>query len=164
MQTTGRILRFISFSALGWLLWWLLSGRLTFLSLATGLLCATFAVYIGGRMAALDGERHPFRLNRQLLFGCAWLTVEIVKSNLNVARQILAPRLNISPNTVRIDYSPRTDLGRTILANAITLTPGTVTLDVSEQSMEVHVLTMAAAQSLQHGGIEQRLPDIGTTQ
>lgn len=63
----------------------------------------------------------------------------IVKANIDVARIVIRPRLNIKPGIIAIPLDVRSEVGITVLANLITLTPGTVTLDVSSDRRTIYV-------------------------
>lgn len=63
----------------------------------------------------------------------------IVKSNIDVARIVIRPRLNIRPGIIAIPLDVKSEAGITLLANLITLTPGTVTLDVSSDRRTIYV-------------------------
>jgi multicomponent Na+:H+ antiporter subunit E len=63
------------------------------------------------------------------------LSVEIVKSNIDVASRVLRPTLPIAPKIIEVPLRVDSDLAITIIANSITLTPGTLTMDyVPEQN------------------------------
>lgn len=68
--------------------------------------------------------------------------VSVIKANLDVARVVLSPRLNIRPGIVAIPLDVKSDLGITLLANLITLTPGTVTLDVATDRKTLYIHTI----------------------
>ena len=142
-------------------LWWLLSGRTDPLSLSLGLGSALFSVYLARRMLRLDGEAHPFLVDRRLLRFWGWLVGAIVRANLDVVRRVLARPPNISPTWVRLSTADKTDVGMATLANAITLTPGTVSLDVEEGAIAVHALSREAVEYLQSGDMERRARDPG---
>ncbi len=65
--------------------------------------------------------------------------IEIVKSNISVARTVLSPRMNLRPGIVAIPLDLKSDEGITTLANLITLTPGTVSLDVSSDRKTLYI-------------------------
>ncbi|MCB1878143.1 MAG: Na+/H+ antiporter subunit E, partial [Chromatiales bacterium] len=50
--------------------------------------------------------------------------VELVKANLNVARLVFSPKVDIHPGIVEIKTKLKSRTGRLVLANSITLTPG----------------------------------------
>jgi multicomponent Na+:H+ antiporter subunit E len=86
----------------------------------------------------------PFNFNLLYIFKfirfSLVLLVEIVKSNIEVAKIILAPKLKIKPKFIRIDNPLKSDLNRVIYGNAITLTPGTITVELEENYIIVHAL------------------------
>ena len=142
-------------------LWWMLSGRLDFLTLSLGLVSAVFSVFLSRRMRHFDGESHPFVLGRWLIRYWIWLTGAIIKANLEVSREVFARPLRISPTWVRLRTQHKSDVGMATLANSITLTPGTISLDVEAGAISVHALTEAAAEYLQTGDIDHRVGDAG---
>ena len=105
-------------------LWFLLSGSYVALLLALGFASSVFVVAIALRMHIVDRETHPIHLHSAIVFYWIWLTWEIVKANIDVARRVLDPRLPMSPNLLRVKATQKTDLGRVSYANSITLTPG----------------------------------------
>lgn len=87
-----------------------------------------------------------WRLFTFLVFGL-W---SIIKSNIDVAKIVLSPKLNIRPGIVAIPLDVQSDGGITTLANLITLTPGTVTLDVSsdKKTIYIHVINVDDPEAL----------------
>ncbi len=143
-----------------WLLW---SGFWPGVSAGGGLLttlglvsCAG-SVWLVRRMGLLDGESSPLSVTPRAQFYALWLLPEIVKSNIEVARCILSPRLPIRPRVVRVRVGQQTDLGRVIHANSITLVPGTVTIDIEDDEFTVHALTDAASAGLRTGEMDRRV-------
>jgi len=63
---------------------------------------------------------------------------ELVKSNLDVARRVVSPTLEITPGIVEVKTKLKHPTYRLILANSITLTPGTLTVDLIEDSLFIH--------------------------
>jgi multicomponent Na+:H+ antiporter subunit E len=92
------------------------------------------------RMAVLDAETSAFHRFGSLLAYWAWLSGEIIKANVAVARAVLSIDLDLSPKVFRVSAGQRTDFGRTVFANSITLTPGTVTVDLDGGEFIVHAL------------------------
>jgi multicomponent Na+:H+ antiporter subunit E len=139
-------------------LWLLLSGYFQVLLICFGILSCALVAWLGARMDRTDGEHH-FGLVRPLAtiryFG--WLTLEVIKSNLDVSRRILSPRLPISPTVIRVPASQRTEIGRVMFANSITLTPGTVSIDVQAGEIEVHALSREGADALLEGEMNRRV-------
>ena len=150
----GRTISLFAVMMAVWLLW---SGQYSWLLVGFGLLSCLLVAVIARRMRILDFEGHPVHLARRLPAYCLWLLWAIVRSNLDVARRILHPRLPVSPRIVRVKASQRTDLGKVVFANSITLTPGTLTLEVEGEEIEVHALTRESAADLESGEMDRRV-------
>lgn len=92
---------------------------------------------------------YPTRVWKLLSFA-TFATWSILKANVDVARIVLRPRLNISPGIIAIPLEVRSETGITVLANLITLTPGTVTMDVSanRDTLYVHCIDIQDADAL----------------
>jgi len=137
-----------------WLLW---SGHYTALLVGLGTLSCLFVAYLARRMYLADPEGHPVHLLGRGLVFSPWLIWAVIKSNLEVARLILRPHLEVSPRIVRVRATQSTDLGRAVYANSITLTPGTVTVDIEGDILTVHALTEAAEADLLSGEMDRRV-------
>ncbi len=64
--------------------------------------------------------------------------IDLIKSNLDVARRVLTPSLPIKPGIVEVKTTLKSEFGRMLLANSITLTPGTLTVEVIGDSFFIH--------------------------
>ena len=128
--------------------------------LTLGVLSTLFVVFLATRADLIDRETQPILLKPSVLFYWFWLGREIIKSNIDVARRILNPRLPISPNIFTVRAGQKTELGRVTYANSITLVPGTVTVDVDEDVFTVHALTQSAATDLKRGEMNRRVCNV----
>lgn len=149
----------ISLALVAYGLWLLLSGHYVPLLFGLGALSALLVVTIALRMDVLDHEGHPIHLTPKALVYWPWLLWLIVKSNIDVARRIVSPRMPISPTIIRLKASQKTELGKVIYANSITLTPGTVSINVENNQIKVHALTKEAAAALRRGDMDRRVTD-----
>ena len=109
--------------------------------LGFGALSVVVTVWLTAHMGLLDQEGVPTRIFPGILPYMVWLTVEIGKANVLVAREVLRPKLRLSPKLIRVPAYQASDTGRTIFGNSVTLTPGTVTVDVDRDSLVIHALT-----------------------
>ncbi|MDO8287633.1 MAG: Na+/H+ antiporter subunit E [Parvibaculum sp.] len=132
--------------------WLALSGHYTPFLLGMGVLSTGLCVYVASRMGLIDAESVPTQLRFSLLFYWAWLLIEIIKSNYQVARIILSPRINLGQQLVLVPTAQTTDMGRVIFANSITLTPGTVTVEIAGQALLVHAMTADFVPSMEDMG------------
>ncbi len=137
--------------------WVLLSGHYTPLLLGLGLASVVFVVAIALRMDVVDHEGHPVHLTTRFLGYWIWLSVEIVKANIDVARRIWSPSLPIDPVMIRLRTSQPTELGQVIYANSITLTPGTVSVRLKGDEVLVHAVAGDMAEDLAGGEMDRRV-------
>ena len=157
---SNALRRTLSLFVLLFLTWLLLSGIYTGLLLGFGVLSCLLVIAICRRMKIVDPEGHPIHLIPGLLRYMPWFLWAIVKSNLDVVRRIVHPRLPLSPCVIRVEASQKTHLGQVIYANSITLTPGTVSVETDEGTIDVHALTREAAQDVRSGVMDARVTDM----
>ena len=135
----------ISFTCL-FLIWILLSGCFKSNLVILGLLSCTLVTILSVAYKVYSPYQHRLAINLRLPFYLPWLLLEIIKSNLHVARCILTN--NIQPQTLRIKPKQKTDAGLAVHANSITLTPGTISVDYSSEQLLVHALTHHTAEGV----------------
>ncbi len=155
----------LSFAALLYILWILLSGHFTPLLLGLGVVSVVLTVYIATRMNVIDHESYPIQLSSKLPAFFVYIIFEIVLANIEVVKRILRfGDTNISPQLFEVPVPQKTDLARAIYANAITLTPGTVSVDLDDDKLIVHALTKEGAEALLSGKMAEMIPDQGEDQ
>ena len=128
------------------------------LGCSLGAASLVFVLALSRRMGIVDEEGAPLSLSvPRLLAYVPWLTLEIVKSNVDVARRILSPGPPpIAPRIIRVKARPRTEVAQVIFANSITLTPGTVSIDVDGGEVLVHALHADAAEGVLEGTMNRK--------
>jgi multicomponent K+:H+ antiporter subunit E len=124
------------------LLWLLLNQSLSPAHLVLGTCLA-----VGGGLILTALEPSPARLRRPIaLVLLGWLVlVDIVRSNIAVARIILGPRLpTTTSGFVEIPLQLRAPHGLAALAIIITATPGTIWVSYDSQTgvLTIHVLDL----------------------
>ena len=151
------MLHAISLGAALTVLWMLLSGMFEPLLLGLGVVSVLLTVWIAHRMDVVDHEGHPIHLGIRAPTYFLWLALEIVKSNWDVAKIILSPKMNIQPQIFKTKGLQQSDVGLTTYANSITLTPGTVTITMEDDGLfEVHALTDAAREGVETNEMNRR--------
>jgi multicomponent Na+:H+ antiporter subunit E len=121
------------------LIWVALTGAFTFVNFGFGFFLSFFlmwAINIGG-----DDNHYFTRVPKVIMFILYFLK-ELVKANLEVAYEVITPRLTVKPGIVKVPLDAKTDFEITLLANLITLTPGTLSLDVSDDKKVLYVHSM----------------------
>ncbi|MCP4895520.1 MAG: Na+/H+ antiporter subunit E [bacterium] len=138
-------------------LWLLSSGHYTPLIISFGVASCAGVSVLAWRMGIADREGMPVHLLGRALTYIPWITWEVLKANIDVARRILSPKLDISPRIFEVKTSQKTDLGRVLYANSITLTPGTVSIRVHGDRITVHAIAGDVADGLLEGGMDSRV-------
>ena len=140
-----------------WLLW---SGHFdNYFILLLGELSVLLCLWICVRMKIVDEEGAPLELSLiRLIFGYVpYLIKEIVISNLEVARIILSPKLELQRNLIEIGAHQKTEIGKVVMANSITLTPGTVSVSMEKDRILVHCLSFEGAEDDLSGDMDRRI-------
>jgi multicomponent Na+:H+ antiporter subunit E len=135
------------------LVWALLWGDLGLASLLSGLGIAVFVVLVA-RPTGVHGIQltsvHP--VSAVVFLG--YFFVQLVKSNLQVAWEVITPRPNMNRAIISVPLHVSTEGLVTAVGNAITLTPGTLTVDIRRDDPDrppvlyVHALHFTDVDSL----------------
>ena len=139
--------------------WLLLSGYFKANLLILGVLSVALVCLFSIKMNVGEHKGQPlyFPLIKILKYW-KWLFVEIINSNMDVAKIIINPKLPIKPRLKIIPTAHDTEIGRVIYANSITLTPGTVALNVSvDRGIIVHALHRQSIRELEKGEMHDRV-------
>ncbi len=137
--------------------WLVNSGHYTPLLLFFMLASVTSIVALSHYMDVVDGEAQPLNITFTLPIYLLWLSKEVVLANIAVARCVWQGNEAISPRTIVVTASQKSDLGIVIYANSITLTPGTVSIDLEDNKILVHALNEEAAAGLLSGEMDRRV-------
>lgn len=121
-------------------LWMVLWRSTTLATLVTGILLAVALTWVV-RRGHTHRERHrvrPLALLRYL----GHMAVALVRSNVQLAYEVLTPTDYTKPGLLEVRLAPSSELVLTVIANSITLTPGTMTLglDADTSTLVIHVL------------------------
>ena len=90
---------------------------------------------------------------------------ELIKANLEVAYEVITPKLKMTPGIIMVPLDVKSNIGITLLANMISLTPGTLSIDVSNDRKVLFVHAMyikdreAFIRSIKNG-FEKRILEI----
>jgi len=74
----------------------------------------------------------------------AFFAVDLVRSNLILARDILRPTPSFSPALVRCEVHDLSPAATALLGNMISLTPGTLTVDIEDDGSAIYVHSLYA--------------------
>jgi len=90
---------------------------------------------------------------------------ELIRANIEVAYEVITPKLNMTPGIIMVPLDIKSDMGITMLANMISLTPGTLSLDVSNDKkvLFVHAMYVKDREKFIRGikdGFERRILEV----
>jgi multicomponent Na+:H+ antiporter subunit E len=126
--------------------WILLNGSFAGDVLVVGLITAfLITLLFRNSLAVISELRTTPRALAAAVGYVFFFSRELVKSNLNLARIVLAPALPLNPGIVKVRTRLKSRMGRLLLANSITLTPGTLTVDIDGEWLYIHWVTVDAA-------------------
>ncbi len=133
------------------IVWLALAGRLTLAEVVTGaLVAAGVAALSRHHLALLDDIRLTPMLPVHLARYFWTFFIALVGANLDVARRVISPKLDIHPALVEVRTALTSDLGKLWLANSITLTPGTLSVDVVGDVLKVHWIDATPGRDMEH--------------
>ncbi len=103
----------------------------------------------------------------KLILLLVFFLYELVKANLEVAYEVITPKLNMTPGIIMVPLDVQSNMGITLLANMISLTPGTLSIDVSNDRkvLFVHAMYIKDRDQFIHSiknGFERRILEITT--
>jgi multicomponent Na+:H+ antiporter subunit E len=120
-------------------IWVALIGDFTFSNFFFGFLLSFFILRM---VTSGDSRGKYFRIAPKVVAFVFYFLSELVKANLEVAYEVITPKLNMTPGIVAFPLEASTDIEISILANLISLTPGTLSLDVSDDRKVLYVHSM----------------------
>ncbi len=123
------------------LAWCASFGSFSLWTMGTGFVSGFGALYLTRTLWA-GGEPAYFRKTIRFLAFAVFYPKALVQSALQIARQVLSPRLAAHPGVIAVPLAAKRDVEIAALANLITLTPGTLALDVSEDRSTLYVHAM----------------------
>ncbi len=115
------------------------------------------AAWITTRLKVADPNEPRLLIFIRMIGYLPYIAMEVVKSNLDVAKRIWQKDMPISPTITTVPASQKTALGLVIHANSITMTPGTLSIDVGDNEIEVHALARETLEPLLDGDMDRRV-------
>ena len=117
-------------------LWMLLQDDRSLLTFLAGYLVGLFILFLVRRYMA--NEFYPISLIKLVNLFLVFIH-ELLVSGIVVAKQILQPRLNITPGIFKLATDLEGDAEVTLLALLITLTPGSVVIEITPDNKYLYI-------------------------
>ena len=112
------------------LVWVALTGQLNYPNFFFGFFLGFWILWILARTGTLNDRHYFFKVPKLILFFFFFL-YDMIRANLEVTREILTPKLNMTPGIIAYEHQLKSDFEITMLTNLIALTPGTMVLKIS---------------------------------
>lgn len=119
-----------------------LVAEMSYFNFIAGFVVGYIVIWVYG-LSKPDGPRYNQRVFQFIRFVGYFLWI-LTKANLQIAWEIITPKLNQTPRIIRYPVEGFTDVEITTLANLITLTPGTLVVDVSDDNNWLYIHCMYA--------------------
>lgn len=123
------------------LVWTAMTGRFDVANLALGFAFGYVVLFLLQRVI---GRSRYFSKSIALVRFALFYAVDVVRSNVRVAFDVVTPTSRAHPGIVAVPLDARTDVEITVLANLITMTPGSLAVDVSDDRSVIYVHSMFA--------------------
>lgn len=136
--------------------WLLLSGHFTAKFITYGVIAGVVGAALGVKLCSIpikvgEKEVHVGFGGLNIIHAVTyflWLVWQIILANIQVAKTVLKPKIDVDPTVIKFYIPFRNPLASVVLANSITLTPGTITMDIQDNVFYVHALTKSTALDL----------------
>jgi multicomponent Na+:H+ antiporter subunit E len=120
-------------------IWVALTGTLLFANFFFGFALGFFILWLMNRKEA---DRRYFTRVPKIIGFLLYFLYEMIKSNIQVAYDVITPKFFMKPGIIRYPMDAKTDLEINMLATVIALTPGTLFMDVSEDRKHIYIHVM----------------------
>lgn len=139
--------------------WLILCENISLETIIIGVLVCTFIAYLNKSLIFNKKGKNIdlFNKTKYWFIYIGVLIKEIFIANFNVAKIVLSPKMDISPDVVCFQSKLKSKFYKTMLANSITLTPGTITVDINDDTFTVHCLKKEYIDGLTNSKFEQIL-------
>lgn len=121
------------------LIWVFLTGSYDVYNFSFGFILGFLIISLIG---SSNGRTKYVKILPRVIAFLFYFIYEVIIANLQVAYEVMTPKLNVTPGIVKIPLDVETNLEISLLANLITLTPGTLSLDISDDRKVLYVHSM----------------------
>ncbi len=143
-------------------IWVALTGSMYYTNFLFGFMLGFFVLWIMNRNE--NDQRYFFRVPKVLSF-IFYFLYQLLKSNIQVAFDVITPRYFFKPGIVKYPLNAQTDFEINLLSTMISLTPGTLIIDISDdkKTIYIHVMYLTDPETFVREtktGLERRLLEI----
>lgn len=137
--------------------WFILASKITLTNAIIGFVVSWVIVFYNYDLVFLNHEftKVTLKTTKAFFVLVGVVLYNIAKSNIDVARIVLDPKMPINPGFDWIKQPLKKDMNRALYANAITLTPGTLTVDMTEEYILIHGLNVEQIKDIPGSSLEK---------
>jgi len=146
------------------LVWVALTGHLNYTNFLFGFIMGFFILWLLARVSKAEERNYFYRVPKIILFIFSFF-YDMIRANIEVAREIMTPQLNMTPGIIAYEHKLKTDFEITMMTNLIALTPGTMVLKISDDKkiLYIHGLYIRDKEKFierMRNGLEKKLIEI----
>ena len=146
------------------LVWVALTGHLNYTNFLFGFIMGFFILWLLARVSKAEERNYFYRVPKIILFIFSFF-YDMIRANIEVAREIMTPQLNMTPGIIAYEHKLKTDFEITMMTNLIALTPGTMVLKISDDKkiLYIHGLYVRDKEKFierMRNGLEKKLIEI----
>lgn len=120
------------------IVWVALTGHLNYINFMFGFVVGFFILWLLTRFNETKDKEYFTRVPKILLYSI-YFFYDLIRANLDVAREILRPKFGMAPGIIAYEHRLKSDFEITMLVNVIALTPGTMVLKISDDKKFVYI-------------------------
>ncbi len=122
------------------LVWVALTGHLNYTNFMFGYVMGFFILWLLARTSKSSSpEKGYFYRVPKIIMFIVYFLYDMVRANIEVTREIMTPKLNITPGIIAYKHNLKTDFEITMLTNIIALTPGTMVMKISDDKKLLYI-------------------------
>lgn len=146
------------------LVWVALTGHLNYVNFLFGFFLGFWILWVLNRKRNSADKGYFYKVPRLLLFSLFFL-YDMIRANLEVAKEILTPRFELKPAVISFEHRLNSDFEITMFCNLIALTPGTMVLKISDDKklLYIHTFNMKDRNKFEEKlrqGLEKKLIEV----
>lgn len=148
------------------LVWVALTGHLDYVNFMFGFILGFFILWLLSLTMNPDSpeKRYFYRVPKIIMF-ILYFIYEMLRANIEVGREIITPKLNMTPGIIQYKHSLKSDFEITMFTYMVALTPGTMVMKISDDKKILYIHAMYLSQKEKfiekmRNGLERKLIEI----
>jgi len=148
------------------LVWVALTGHLDYTNFLFGFILGFFILWLLSRtMNPNSAEKGYFYRVPKIIMFILYFIYEMIRANIEVGREIITPKLNMTPGIIEYKHSLKTDFEITMFTYMVALTPGTMVMKISDdkETLYIHGMYLSDKEKFiekMQNGLERKLIEI----